>query len=218
MWRYDTQNLLLAPITDEHVESSHFIMLGRWTGETEVDIQEILQTFDRLLPLYAYVESERPLILPNAPPPFHAGCPPFVLTATTSIPARTIDVARRHKALQRILFDCLSAESGSENVRIEHKLELGVSVDAAVQTTAGLTFYELKVAPSVQACMRAAIGQLLEYAYWPSASRASELIVVGEHSPDDDAIAFLHLLRGRFSLRLWYRQISLTDHTLGVRT
>lgn len=223
MWRYDAQDLPrpdynVAPITDEQVESSLFIMLGRWTGDTEVDIQEILQNFDRLLPLYAYVESEQSPVLPDAPPPFIAGCPAFVLTATTSITARTIDVALRHKALQRILFDCLCAESGSDNVSIEHKLELGVSVDAAVQTTAGLTFYELKIAPSVQACMRASMGQLLEYAYWPSAARACELIVVGEYSADDDAIAFLHLLRERFSLPLWYRKISLGDHTLGART
>jgi hypothetical protein len=42
--------------------------------------------------------------------------------------------------------------------------------------------------------------------------------VVGECSPDDDAIAFLQLLRERFSLPLWYRQITLADQTLGART
>jgi hypothetical protein len=80
-----------------------------------------------------------------------------------------------------------------------------------------MTFYELKVAPSVQACVRLAIGQLLEYAHWPSATRADELVVVGEGSPDDDTRAYLHLLRDRFKLPVWYRQLAITPPTLGPR-
>jgi hypothetical protein len=58
MWHYNAQDFLIAehgvtPITDENIMSSAFIMLGRWTRDTEVDIKEILRDFDRLLPLYA---------------------------------------------------------------------------------------------------------------------------------------------------------------------
>ena len=80
-----------------------------------------------------------------------------------------------------------------------------------------MTFYELKGAPSIQACVRLALGQLLEYAHWPSDARAAELIVVGEAAPDDDARAYLRLLRERFSLPVWYRPISITPPALGPK-
>ena len=127
-------------------------------------------------------------------------------------------MALRHKALQRALYDHLRAEVGPERVAIEYELDFGVRVDAAVNAPQGLSFYELKVAPSVQACVRSAVGQLLEYAYWPSAKRATELVVVGEPELDADAIEYLRLLRERFGLPLWYRQISLAPPTLGPKT
>jgi hypothetical protein len=220
MWHHTAQGRHaehdVTPIPNEIIKPGAFIMLGRWVKDTEVDIEEILLDFDRLLPLYAYVESDYSLMATTMETSFSAGCPSFVLATTMSTPARTVDVALRHKALQRILYDCLCAESGPENVRIEHKLELGISVDAAVRTAAGLSFYELKIAPSVQACVRAALGQLLEYAYWPSTERAIELIVVGECRPDEAAVRYLELLRERFSLPLWYRRIS-PARTLGPR-
>ncbi|MGH2403363.1 MAG: hypothetical protein ACRDGN_02760 [bacterium] len=127
-------------------------------------------------------------------------------------------MALRHKALQRALYDHLRAEVGPGGVAIEHKLDFGVRVDAAVNTPQGLSFYEVKVASSVQACVRAALGQLLEYAYWPSAKRATELVIVAEPTPDADAVEYLRLLRERFGLPLWYRHISLTEGMLGPKT
>lgn len=81
----------------------------------------------------------------------------------------------------------------------------------------GMAFYELKVAPSIQACVRLALGQLLEYAHWPSDARAVELIVVGEGTPDEDARAYLRLLRDRFTLPVWYRQIAGAPPLLGPK-
>lgn len=208
----------VAPIDEEDIRPGNFIMLGRWVPEADVNARDILSDFDRLLPLYTYVESDRPLARPGNPTPFRAGCPAFVLATIAAVPARTIDVTLRHKALQRALYDHLCAEEGPDRVAIEHELDLGVRVDAAINTSHGLSFYELKVAPNLQACVRAAVGQLLEYAYWPSATRATELVVVGEPEADSDAIEYLRLLRQRFGLPLWYRQISLAAGTLGPKT
>jgi hypothetical protein len=207
----------VAPIDEEVIKPGNFIMLGRWVPEADVNVRDILSDFDRLLPLYTYVESDRPLTGAGNLQPFRAGCPEFVLSTTALLPARTIDVALRHKALQRVLYDRLCAEEAPERVAIEHELDFGVRVDAAINAPHGLSFYEVKVAPSLQACVRSAVGQLLEYAYWPSATRATELVVVGEPEPDASATEYLRLLRERFGLPLWYRQISLAAGTLGPR-
>ena len=207
----------VAPIADDLVRPRVFVTLGRWVPLGEVDVRAILMDFDRLLPLYAHVESEGARRGPRDATTFKPGCPEFVATATAVIPERVREIALRHKVLQRALYDRLAAEYGAENVAIEHDLDLGVRVDAAVRQSPGMAFYELKVAPSIQACVRLAIGQLLEYAHWPSDVRAAELIVVGEATPDDDARAYLRLLRDRFTLPVWYRQITATPPVLGPK-
>lgn len=221
MWHHDKQGRHadhgVAPIDDDVARPGSFIMLGRWVPDGAVNVDDILLDFDRLLPLFAYVESEGTRAPSTATPPFRAGCPEFVAAARVFTPERAVDVALRHKVLQRALYTLLSTENGPSNVAIEHQLELGVRVDAAVRVGKTFAFYELKVAPTVQSCVRPAIGQLLEYAHWPDAARAMELIVVGECAPDDDARSYLQLLRDRFSLPVWYRQLSTSPLALGPK-
>lgn len=222
MWAYDKRRGRLsehgvAPIDDELTQPGTFIMLGRYVPEAEVSVEEILMDFDRLLPLYAYVEGDGTQHSNSSPPAFRPGCPDFVTAAKSFRKDLVVDVALRHKVLQATLYSCLAAEAGPDDVSVEHQLDLGVRVDAAVRNGGHLAFYELKVAPSVQACVRPAIGQLLEYAYWPGSTRADELIIIGECAPDEDARAYLQLLRATFSLPVWYRQLTLAPPSLGPK-
>jgi len=88
---------------------------------------------------------------------------------------------------------------------MEQRLDIGVRVDAAVRANGRFTFYEVNLAPTVRSYLRAALGQLLEYAHWPLADRTGELIVVGEATLDSDDAAYLRFLRERFAQPLWYR-------------
>jgi hypothetical protein len=47
-------------------------------------------------------------------------------------------------------------------------------------------FYEIKTAHSPRACLRQALGQLLEYSFWPGSQEAARLIVVGETPLDKE--------------------------------
>ena len=62
--------------------------------------------------------------------------------------------------------------------------------------------------------MHAALGQLIEYCYWPPANRANEIVVVGEAELDSDSRAYLHFLRQRFGLPIWYRRIDINRDVL----
>lgn len=222
MWYYSDEgrsdDQAVAPIPDDLVVAGTFIMLGRYVPVGEADVPGILEDFDRLLPLYVFVESGRHGPTSAKGPAFHPGCPDFAVSTTTTLSDRTIDVALRHKEVQRVLYDLLCREAGRDNVRMEHPLDLGVRVDAAVRQEGGFTFYEVKVAPTAQSCLRAALGQLLEYAHWPSADRAGELIVVGEAVLDSDGEKYLRFLRERFALPLWYRRIDITRKALEGRS
>jgi hypothetical protein len=70
-------------------------------------------------------------------------------------------------------------------------------------------YYELKSYSSAQACIREALGQLLEYSFWPGATKAERLIVVGEAKLDAKGKSYLEYLRQEFALPIEYRRFDM---------
>lgn len=221
MWHHDDQGRSeegpVAPIHDHLVVAGTFIVLGRTVPSDQVDVSSILADFDRLLPLYAFVEAGEEEPASQGDWSFQPGCPEFAKSTTARLTGRTVDVALRHNNMELKLYELLCDEAGRENVGLEHPLDLSVRVDAVVRENGGFTFYEVKAARTVKSCLRAALGQLLEYAYWPSADRASELIIVGEGAMDPDSAQYLQLLRDRFALPVWYRRIDVEGGVLEAK-
>jgi hypothetical protein len=89
----------------------------------------------------------------------------------------------------------------------------GTYIDVAVREGNEYIYYEIKTGLSAQSCIREAIGQLLEYSYWPGAQSATRLVIVGEPQFDEHAKAYLETLKKKFSLPLEYRQF---DMNLGL--
>jgi len=145
---------------------------------------------------------------------FTPGCPNFVETATVNRRGQTGEVELRHKILQKELYEHLCEEAGDNNVQVERPLSIGGKVDAAVRHNGRESFYEVKADLDIRSCIREALGQLIEYAYYPSDDRAGELIIVGEAELDSDSLAYLQFLRQRFGLLLWYRRIDMNRHIL----
>jgi hypothetical protein len=77
-------------------------------------------------------------------------------------------------------------------------------------------FYEVKVLSSLRACIREALGQLLEYAHWPSKRRAKELVIVSYYKVDKAATNYLIKLSEIYGLQLKYLQIQLKDVATAV--
>lgn len=216
MWHHDdekhrSEDRAVGSIPDELMKSGVFIMLGTRVAHDDLDVREILSVFDRLLPLYRYVEGEEEVPPSTTTPDLKPGCPSFIKKTAARQAGQTVDVALRHNTLQLALYKRLCQEAGDDNVQMERPLALGVRVDAAVRCNGKETFYEVKVASTVRSGVRAALGQLIEYCHWPSADRAIELIVVGEAELDSDSRAYLDLLRQRFGLPIWYRRIDIEN-------
>ncbi|MGC1784471.1 MAG: hypothetical protein WA708_18245 [Acidobacteriaceae bacterium] len=79
----------------------------------------------------------------------------------------------------------------------------------AVLQNGEYAYFEIKTGLSAQSCIREALGQLLEYSYWPGAEKATRLVIVGEPPFDKKAKAYLETLRKQFSLPLEYRQFDM---------
>jgi len=146
---------------------------------------------------------------PAAPLLFSPGHSPKKTGIVPIAPSRPGSKAELlHNALQTTLYEALSKEYGSDSVRTELPTGHGTSIDAVVKTASFCWFYEIKVAKSLKACIRQAIPQLLEYAYWRTDNTvADRLFIAATFAMTKDAEAFLALLRDRFSLPIYYHHI-----------
>jgi hypothetical protein len=121
---------------------------------------------------------------------------------------------RLHNQIQNELFKHLVEKLGEKYVGTELDTGTGTAVDLATQRKGKITFYEIKTAPSVRACIRQALPQLLEYSFWPEEKRADELVIVSVHAKTGAADKYIKHLRKEFNLPLSYKQFDLTTGKL----
>ena len=217
MWHWDSlgrsADYMPSPIPSERVANKVFVFLGVMNPIGEVDTNEILQDFDDLLPLYSYVVSNgsKPPIeeITEAIFDFKPGCTIKKLKATAHLKGDPVDVALRHNALQLKLYKMLVDEFGQGVVGTELPTGNGTRIDVVVKHSKGLWFYEIKTFHSPRACIRDAIGQLLEYSHWPNGMAAERLFVVGENPLDSNGTEYIATLQKQFSLPIEYRQVQI---------
>ena len=204
-----------SAIPSERVKNGVFVFLGKRFPIDELDYDRVLTDFDRLLPLYRYVESNGSLqptsVFDNRPFSFTPGCTVKPGQTTAQLAQDPIDVMLRHNLMQEALYEKLVTKYGADNVGTELPSGVGTRVDVVVRHPDSFWFYEIKTAHSPRACIREAIGQLLEYSYWPKAQEAAKLIVVGERPLDSEGEAYLALLTTRFSIPIEYEHIAFPE-------
>jgi hypothetical protein len=216
IWHYDqngrSEDRPPGPIPSALVTEHVFVFMGNRQPSKRIDYESVLDDFDRLLPLWLYVESRgetAPVPLPKTGFSFKAGASKKVKTAKATLPERELDLDLRHNLLQEALYQRLATKCGKQNVRTEQPSGVGTLIDIVVKTKGEYWFYEIKTALTARACLREAIGQLLEYGFWPGAQEPSRLIVVGESALDEDAQEYLSRLRKRFSLPIEYEATAI---------
>lgn len=127
--------------------------------------------------------------------------------------AQTVEKSLRHNQIQPALFEHLKSLCG-DSVSGEQSTADGTYIDAAVRQGGEYTYYEIKTGLSAQSCIREALGQLLEYSYWPGAQSATRLVIVGEPRLDKYAKAYLETLRKHLSLPVEYRRFDMNSSRL----
>lgn len=214
MWHYysyQSDDYMPSPIPHENITEGMFYFLGKRQPCEQIDYELLLDDLDRLLPLYRYVEGNGNLQLTTAvkasPFRFSPGFTAKAPSANASLAQKELDINLRHNVLQAALYKQLVKEYGEENVRTELPSGIGTSIDVVVKDGDEFYFYEIKTAHSPRACLRQAMGQLLEYGFWPGTQEAARLIIVGETALDQEGLTYLNTLRQRFSLPLEYIQI-----------
>jgi hypothetical protein len=133
-----------------------------------------------------------------------------------SLPKEPAVANLKHNMLQNKLYEYLCVEHGADNVGTEVPQGIaGNSIDVVTLVGGKTTFYEIKTRASVRLCIREALPQLLEYAYWPNVSNCEELVIVSEAVVTKDASDYLRKLRVIFGLPVYYSQIDRETGALG---
>ena len=217
MWYYDHHRRSLdyipEPVPSHLVRKQVFIFIGKRQPINRINYEVILCDFNRLLPVYEYVEShgtKRPDLSSSSDElGFRPGCTAKASSATGTQAGKQVSFCLRHNDLQTAFHQQLVSKYGAKNVGTENTFVPGTSIDVVVRNKDAYWFYEIKASRFPRACLREAIGQLLEYAFWPGAPAVERLIVVGESPLDKDAADYLCSLKKRFSLPIEYEQITV---------
>ncbi len=222
MWHYEedrSDEYAPEPIPANLIVPGNFIFLGRLDPAANIDIASVLDTFDRLLPLYEFCENQAsfPSISRTGSGfTFIAGHRARASTTTSSRSQRWIDIQLRQNDIQAALFAHLVGIHGAAAVGEELETGNGTRIDLAVRAGNRYWFYEIKTGMSARACIREALGQLIEYAFWPGSEEAERLVVVAEPPLDSEAESFLKTLRERFGLPIFYQQFDMISKTLAA--
>lgn len=116
----------------------------------------------------------------------------------------------QHSRLQNRLRRKLLAQYGPDSVKMEDEF-----VDLKLLESGLITFIEIKMDRTVKSCIRATLGQLLEYAHYPDLQKADRLLIVGDVYATEDDKTFLQHIREKYSLPVYYAQWSWVNEELG---
>ena len=206
----------VSEIKPELINNETFIFFGKIENINDLDFNEVLTTFDELLEIYLEVENSKygklELIEKVNLPDFEFVSKNRKLSSSREYNSteKAINIEIRHTLLQEKLIEDLRLEYGFENVSYENPLN-GKKIDVVVRSKEGYIFFEIKTGSSVKACIREAIGQLLEYAFWGGKEYANKIVIASEYKLNNDAEKYLDLLKQRFGLPIEYRRIKIEN-------
>jgi hypothetical protein len=116
-----------------------------------------------------------------------------------------------HDRMQNAIFELLK-NSG----RYDYKkvfIEKG-RVDIKAKTKQDTWHYfELKTDNPKQS-IRKALGQIMEYAYFPNMEKAEKLIIVADEEPNQEVIKYIQYIRKKFNLPITYRSFNIDTNSL----
>jgi hypothetical protein len=204
-----TETEVIHKIDSSLVKPKTFIFFGKLINLRHIDYDEILATFDKMLPIYKYIEkSETKILTKNNPFVFKKTNVLLPQSRNYTIKHIEIDLDIRHSKIQEKLVDDLFKKFGNNNVSLEHPIN-GNKIDVVVNDNGMIYFYEIKTAPTARDCIRQALGQIFDYAYWPGLRNANKLFIVGENTIDKNTENYLNFLKEQYGIILEYIQIRL---------
>jgi len=114
-----------------------------------------------------------------------------------------------HDKMQNALKDLLDNSGKYKLVQIERD-----RVDIKAKTNDDdWHYFEIKT-DNPKLSIRKAIGQIMEYAYYPNFKKADKLIIISDNKPNVETIEYLDFIRDEFNIPLTYQAFDLENNEL----
>ncbi len=225
MWAYQNKKLVLDTkpigiIPDNLIQEKTFIFLGKGIDlkdakESPQLYSEILETFDRLLPVYEFIESNFTSLKRQREFKFKHGYHPRKLTAIKKqsiSDKKQIDL--KHNKMVKNVFNQFVKTFGEKNVSGEQQTSYGSSIDLVLKQDNDYIFYEFKTSGSLREIIRDALSQLIEYSFYPSNKNAKKLIIVSTNPMNPECQEYLNHLRNEFKIPVYYQRYDENSKSL----
>ncbi len=195
-------------IDDNLAQQGTFIFIGKLIDFDNIDYDEVLSTFDDLLKVYEEVETEQNIKTKTKSKKieftFDNKLKKLPGKSSYNVIEREINVDARHSFLQKKLYNNLVSTYGESAVGLENQIN-GNRIDIVVKIEReNYIFYEVKTGSSAKSCIRQALGQLFEYAYWNNSDFKAKMVVAGEFKIDKTTSDYLEYLMKKFNIPISY--------------
>ncbi|MGM0587280.1 MAG: hypothetical protein ACQETE_02590 [Bacteroidota bacterium] len=127
-----------------------------------------------------------------------------------------VEVTYKHAEISKKLEQHL-IEINDDSASVIAERGLGSkAVDMVVDNNDEIVFYEIKTYHQLYRNIREALGQLLEYAYWPTHEDQDniKLVVVSDCEPTGEVEGYMNRLRSEFNLPVYYQQFDMDKNIL----
>ncbi len=130
---------------------------------------------------------------------------------------KPVQIEFLHKKICKGLLKYLQKEHKKENVVRENQVGSGANrIDVVLKQGTEYVFYEVKTYNSIKTSIREAMGQIIEYAFYPDVTFAKKLVIVTQHEADEETIKYFKHLRKVTGLQIYYQQYDLESKHLKI--
>jgi len=125
-------------------------------------------------------------------------------------------VSQKHKKIQKEIYEYLKRKNPKSRVGSECETGFARQVDIVVEKNNKKTFYEIKVGKNALYCIREALGQLLEYSYFPNKENADKLVIVSTLELNEKEKTYIKHLRETINMPIHYQKYNEKENILEI--
>jgi len=120
--------------------------------------------------------------------------------------SENIKVQHLHNELMRRLYYQLCQQFGEENVGTENHIGTK-KIDVVAKTGDGYNIYEIKTDKEPRGCVREAMGQILDYAFFECEDVIHKMVIVGVTPETKEVNTYLAKFREKNALEIYYTAV-----------
>ena len=125
---------------------------------------------------------------------------------TRSVSSEMGKVQHLHNELMRKLYYQLCQKYGEENVGTENRIGTK-KIDVVVKIDGGYNIYEIKTDAEPRGCVREAMGQILDYAFYECENVIYKMVIVGATPETKEVNTYLAKFREKNALEIYYMYV-----------